>query len=138
MTRIKLQKSRFQPAKLSVMKLIKGATFHMGGVDFYDDEKPVRLAKVGDFWIDETPVTNAQFARFIAATGYISFAEVPPHHADYPGMDPNMAHPGSLLFPPPDHPVSTARAVWWSFPSGRSWPQPLMPCGKSAGQQDTP
>src|SRR3546814_6208302 len=69
MTRIKLQKSRFQPAKRSGMKLIKGATFHMGGVDFYDDEKPVRLAKVGDFWIDETPVTNAQLARFIAATG---------------------------------------------------------------------
>src|SRR3546814_20074043 len=72
MTRIKLHKSRFQPAKRSGMKLIKGATFHMGGVDFYDDEKPVRLAKVGDFWIDETPVTNAQFARFIAATGYSS------------------------------------------------------------------
>src|SRR3546814_10143702 len=78
--------------------LIKGSTVHMGCVDFYDDEKPVLLAKVGDFWIDETPVTNAQFARFIAATGYISFAEVPPNPADYPGMDPNMAHPGSLLF----------------------------------------
>src|SRR3546814_4818510 len=97
MTRIKLQKSRFQPAKRSGMKLIKGATFHMGGVDFYDDEKPVRLAKVGDFWIDETPVTNAQFARFIAATGYISFAEVPQNPEDYPGMALNMAHPGSLL-----------------------------------------
>src|SRR3546814_8388803 len=103
MTRIKFQKSRFQPAKRSGMKLIKGATFHMGGVDFYDDEKPVRLAKVGDFWIDETPVTNAQFARFIAATGYISFAEVPPNPADYPGMDPNMAHPGSLLFRSEEH-----------------------------------
>src|SRR3546814_260627 len=88
------------------------------------------------FWIDETPVTNAQFARFIAATGYISFAEVPPNPADYPGMDPNMAHPGSLLFTPPDHPVSTERAVWWSFQFGASWRQPLGPGCQSACKRD--
>ena len=70
------------------MQLVRGGTFAMGCTDFYADEGPVRPATVGDFWIDETPVTNAEFARFVAATGHVTFAEIPPDPRDYPGMDP--------------------------------------------------
>jgi len=69
------------------------------------DEAPVRPASVGDFWMDETPVTNAEFARFVAATGHVTFAEMAPHPRDYPGMDPALAQPGSIVFSPPAGPV---------------------------------
>lgn len=41
----------------------------MGSARFYPEEAPVRTVRVDPFWIDETPVTNAQFARFVEATG---------------------------------------------------------------------
>ena len=51
-----------RPRRFDGMRLIRGGAFLMGSDDFYPDERPVRTAEVGDFWIDETPVTNAQFA----------------------------------------------------------------------------
>ncbi len=33
----------------------------MGSEDFYPEEAPCRRVEVGDFWIDETPVTNGAF-----------------------------------------------------------------------------
>ena len=46
---------------------------------------------VGPFAIDVTPVTNAQFAAFVAATGHVTFAEIAPDPRDYPGMPPELA-----------------------------------------------
>jgi len=115
------------------MRLVPGGRFMMGSEKFYADEAPVRPAEVGDFWMDETPVTNAQFAAFVAATGHVTFAEIAPDPVDYPGMDPALAHPGSIVFAPPDRPVplhdSTA---WWRFMLGADWRKPLGPEGPSA------
>jgi formylglycine-generating enzyme required for sulfatase activity len=108
------------------MGLVKGGDFWMGSDAFYEDERPVRQASVGDFWMDETPVTNAQFAAFVRDTGHVTAAEVAPDPADYPGMDPALAHPGSIVFTPPDHPVDLSRGVsWWSFVLGADWRHPL-------------
>lgn len=63
----------------------------MGSASHYPEEGPVRRVKVADFWIDETPVTNAQFTAFVEATGYVAFAEIAPDPKDYPGMDPAMS-----------------------------------------------
>lgn len=41
----------------------------------FEPEEAPRTAKVGAFWIDRTEVTNAQFAAFVAATGYRTVAE---------------------------------------------------------------
>jgi sulfatase modifying factor 1 len=87
------------------MKRIPAGKFAMGSNDFYPDERPVRRVQVDSFWIEETPVTNAQFARFVKATGHVTFAEVAPDPTDYPGMDPALAAPGSIVFVPPAHPV---------------------------------
>ena len=53
---------------------------------------------VDGFWIDATPVTNAQFRRFVEATGHVTWAEIPPDPKDYPGAKPNMLKAGGLVF----------------------------------------
>lgn len=61
-------------ADLSGMRLIEGGTFTMGSEAFYPEEAPLRRVKVDTFRIDETPVTDAQFAAFVAATGHVTVA----------------------------------------------------------------
>ena len=125
------------------MRLIRGAEFRMGAEGFYDDEGPVRTVRVGDVWIDEAPVTNAQFARFVDETGYVTFAEYPPNPADYPGMPPEMARAGSVVFRPPDPALGAAvdaasEPRWWSFVFGADWRHPLGPESDLEGLEDHP
>jgi formylglycine-generating enzyme required for sulfatase activity len=137
--RLKPRRTAERGGRFAGMRLVKGGEFWMGSDDFYDDEKPVRPARVGDFWIDETPVTNGQFAEFVRATGYVTFAELPPNPADYPGMDPALAHPGSIVFTPPERPVDVnAGASWWSFVLGADWRRPLGPGSDLEGRWDHP
>ena len=110
------------------MRLIEGGEFLMGSDDFYPEEKPVRRAHVGSYWIDEHPVTNQQFAAFVEATGYRTLAETTPDVRDYPGMAEHMAQPGSGVFTPPDSPVPLSNpGVWWRYVFGASWRHPLGP-----------
>jgi formylglycine-generating enzyme len=74
------------------MVRVAGGRFLMGSGDFYPEERPVHPAEVDGFWIDRHPVTNAQFRRFVKATGYVTVAEQPPDPADYPDADPDL-HP---------------------------------------------
>jgi formylglycine-generating enzyme len=106
---------------------IPGGTFAMGSDRFYPEEAPVRRVRVDGFQIDATPVTNAAFEKFIAATGYITFAEIAPDPKDYPGMDPALAQPGSLVFEPGQSPVDLRSVSWWDFRIGANWRQPLGP-----------
>ena len=69
------------------------------------EEGPVHHVSVDGFWIDRTPVTNAEFARFVAETGHVSTAEVPPKAEDYPGALPEMLYAGSLVFVKPSGPA---------------------------------
>jgi formylglycine-generating enzyme len=70
----------------------------MGSQEFYPEERPVRRVECDGFWIDEHPVTVAEFARFVKATGHVTTAERPPEAADYPDADPDVVVPGSLVF----------------------------------------
>ena len=54
---------------------VPGGSFRMGSVDFYPEEGPVHAVTVAPFAIERHPVTNAQFAEFIAATNYKTVAE---------------------------------------------------------------
>jgi formylglycine-generating enzyme required for sulfatase activity len=47
------------------MKWVPGGEFAMGSEDFYPEERPVRRVAVEGFWIDEHPVTVAEFRRFV-------------------------------------------------------------------------
>jgi formylglycine-generating enzyme len=83
---------------LDGMMLIGGGTFRMGSEDFYPEERPVREVEVGDFWMDEHPVTAAQFRRFVRETGYVTLAERPLDPDDYPDAEPDLLVPGSPVF----------------------------------------
>ena len=60
------------------MVWIPGGDFIMGSNRFYREERPSRRTSVGGFWIDPRPVTNADFAAFVRATGYLTTSERAP------------------------------------------------------------
>lgn len=124
---------------LDNMRRLDGGRFMMGSDRHYPEEAPVRAVRVDPFWIDETPVTNAQFARFVEATGHETTAEIPPDPKDYPGLDPAMARAGSLVFEKPVGPVDLRDvAAWWEFRFGADWRAPLGPGSSIAGLEDHP
>lgn len=110
----------------------------MGSDQHYPEERPLRRVRVEPFLIDPTPVTNAAFAAFITATGYVTFAERTPDKAQYPDLLPEMTEPGSIVFQPP--PVSNkpiGPETWWAFVRGANWRRPYGPDGP-AGIPDHP
>jgi len=117
---------------------LPGGAFAMGSEHFYPEEAPVRQVRVDPFWIDETPVTNAQFAEFVEATGHVTFAEIAPDPKDYPGMPPELAQPGSLVFEMMPGPVDLSQTGWWNFRIGANWWQPLGPGSSIEGLEDQP
>ena len=66
------------------MIAISGGEFVMGSDRFYPEEAPAHKVKVDDFLIDSAPVTNREFAKFVAATGYVTVAELPSDPKYYP------------------------------------------------------
>jgi sulfatase modifying factor 1 len=110
------------------MVWIPGGTFRMGSDDFYPEERPVHRVTVDGFWMDRHPVTNAEFSRFVAVTGYVTVAERTPDPADYPDADPALLVPGSLVFRPPTHRVGLHEVrAWWAYIPGACWQQPEGP-----------
>lgn len=67
------------------MVLIPGGDFIMGSDRHYPEEARAHRARVDDFWIEKTPVTNRDFRRFVGRTGHVTFAEIAPDPKDYPG-----------------------------------------------------
>lgn len=120
------------------MIFVPGGAFTMGSDRFYPEEAPVRRVRVDPFAIDETPVTNAQFAAFVADTGHVTFAEIAPDPKDYPGMPPELAQPGSLVFEKTAGPVDLGIVQWWDFRIGANWREPLGPGSSIAGLEDHP
>jgi formylglycine-generating enzyme len=110
------------------MAFIPSGTFWMGSNIHYPEEAPAHRVAVGSFWVDRTPVTNRDFSRFVSATGYVTFAEIPPDPRDYPGALPHMLRAGSLVFEPPKHTVDLGNwAAWWKFKFGANWKSPSGP-----------
>jgi formylglycine-generating enzyme len=90
---------------------------------------------VDGFWIDRYPVTTERFARFVAATGQVTFAEIPPDPAQYPGALPEMLYAGSLVFVKPEHRVDLSNfANWWTFMRGADWRHPNGPSSSIDGR----
>lgn len=107
------------------MVWIEGGSFRMGSDAHYPEEGPARQVRVDGFWMDATPVTNREFARFVASTGYVTVAERSPDPALYPGADPRMLQPGSLVFRTPEN-LKAMRfwGDWWHYVGGASWRRP--------------
>ncbi|MFM8872022.1 MAG: SUMF1/EgtB/PvdO family nonheme iron enzyme, partial [Phycisphaerales bacterium] len=131
------------------MAWIPGGEFSMGSTDplARPDEQPVHRVRVNPFWMDETEVTNAQFAAFVAATGYRTVAERPIDWEELrkqvppgtPKPDGAMQQPGSLVFTPPTSPVALGDAsAWWRWLPGACWKHPDGPGSSIAGRERMP
>ena len=59
------------------MVWIPAGRFRMGDDHHYPEEAPAHEAEVAGFWMDRAPVTNAQFLKFVKATGHLTLAERP-------------------------------------------------------------
>lgn len=107
---------------------LPGGAYRMGSTQFYPEEVPVHTVAVAPFSIERHPVTNAQFAAFADATGYVTVAE---HELDptlYPGVPPADLVPGALVFQPTPGPVDLRDwRQWWTWSPGACWRRPHGP-----------
>ena len=118
---------------------IPAGSFRMGSTSFYAEEAPIHTATVGAFGIERHPVTNAQFAEFVDATGYVTVAEKPLDPALYPGVAEADLLPGALVFRPTAGPVDLGDwRQWWDWASGANWRHPFGPDSDVAGRGDHP
>jgi formylglycine-generating enzyme required for sulfatase activity len=131
------------------MVLVPGGEFTMGTdeVEAYPQERPAHRVRVSAFWMDTTEVTNAQFAQFVEATGYVTTAERPVDWEELrkqvppgtPRPPDERLVPASLVFTPPNRPVSLRNsAAWWSWTPGADWRHPNGPESSITGLEDHP
>lgn len=137
------------PAAPEGMVALPGGEFLMGSDHpaANRNEGPAHRVTVAPFFIDVTPVTNAQFAAFVAATGYLTVAEraidwevmktgVPP---GTPRPPDEVLAPGALVFAPTEGPVDLRDLrQWWRWTPGASWRRPEGPGSMIAGREDHP
>lgn len=117
---------------------IPGGTFTMG-TDEYPDAQPKHTVTVKGFLMDEHEVTNAEFARFVKATGYKTVAERPLDPADYPGVPIDKLVAGSAVFTPPTENVGLDNHLqWWDYVAGANWQHPKGPTSTIKGHENEP
>lgn len=133
----------------SGMLWIPGGEFIMGSDDplAHEDEGPRHKVRLSGFWMDQTEVTNAQFAKFVEATNYVTTAERAPTLEEImkqvpPGTPPPKPEdlvPGALVFTPTDHPVALDDvSQWWQWTHGADWRHPEGPDSTWQGREDHP
>src|SRR5271155_5858830 len=131
------------------MAWIPGGEFSMGasdpptqdpvGMQATTDSRPVHRVYVDGFWMDKTDVTNAQFARFVKGTGYVTVAERKPKAEDFPGAPPENLYAGGTVFSPPAHAVPLNDPYeWWSYVKGANWRHPEGPKTDLKGREKYP
>ena len=131
------------------MVWIPGGTFSMGGINPVGmqhggggdmaDARPVHRVAVAPFWMDETEVTNAQFAQFVKATGYITVAERKPTKEEFPDVPEEALLAGSIVFSAPANAVSlNDYTQWWQYVPGANWQHPTGPQSNIKGKEDVP
>lgn len=131
------------------MVLIPGGTFDMGGDNDQAsaDEYPKHRVTVKPFYMDVTEVTNAEFRRFVEATGYVTTAERKPNWEELkktlppgtPKPDDSLLIAAALVFTPSNGPVDlNDYAQWWRWVGGADWKHPEGPQSNIVGKDDQP
>lgn len=117
------------------MAWIGGGDFTMGAEYAYREEGPAHPEQVSGFWMDQTEVTNAQFAEFVDATGFLTLAE---RGISSPEAG-AAAIAGSAVFKPvlADGELDPF-ANWWQFIAGANWRHPEGPDSSIAGLEQHP
>jgi len=107
------------------MVLVPAGTFAMGDT-LYPEEGPIREVSVRGFWMDRTEVTNADFAAFVKATGYVTAAERPDQK-------------GAAVFVMPSGSADLSSFTsWWRYVDGANWRQPGGPGTSIEGRENYP
>ena len=115
---------------------LPGGSFRMGSTSFYPEEAPIHTVTVAPFGVERHPVTNAQFAEFVAATGYVTVAEQAIDPALYPGVNADDLSPGAMVFRPTPGPVDLRDwRQWWVWVPGAHWRRPFGPGGPDGGDR---
>lgn len=103
------------------------------------DAQPIHRVFVDGFWMDVTEVTNAQFEKFVSATGYVTIAERTPTKEEFPTAPPENLVSGSVVF------TRTPGAVplnnhfqWWRYEPGANWRHPEGPASTIDGRGKYP
>lgn len=131
------------------MVWIPGGEFSMGSDDSTEqlcalphvtrDAQPVHRVHVDGFWMDKTEVTNADFEKFVEATGYITIAEQVPTREEFPGAPPENLVAGSTVFTPVNDVESLENHyTWWRYQHGANWRHPEGPGSSIAGREHYP
>jgi formylglycine-generating enzyme required for sulfatase activity len=123
------------------MAWIPPGTFKMGWADGPTDEAPVHSVKLDGFWMGVHEVTNEEYAKFVAATKYMTLAEQVPTAAslgippeEFANIPKEKIVAGSIVFTPPaqDIPVNMLKqhnmwGEWWRYVGGTNWRHPEGP-----------
>ncbi|MBL7871198.1 MAG: formylglycine-generating enzyme family protein [Cyclobacteriaceae bacterium] len=136
-------------AKQEGMSWIPGGDFMMGAKTQSNtgDAQPFHSVKVTGFWMDETEVTNDQFAAFVKATNYKTLAEKPVDWQELKKMVPEgtprppdeALQPGALVFTPPIGAVMlNDYSQWWVWTMGANWRHPQGPTSSIEGKGNHP
>jgi len=131
------------------MVWIAGGEFLMGTDDpkLPPNEHPAHRVRVDGFWMDQHPVTNAQFRKFVSATNYKTIAERPIDWEEIRKQSPpgtprpsdEMLQPGSLVFTSPGRSVDLRNlSNWWTWTTGANWQHPQGPVSTIDGKDDYP
>ena len=131
------------------MVWVPAGTFRMGADNQQaePDEYPKHNVTIDGFWIDKTEVTNAQFEKFVKATGYITTAERKPDWNELKKqMPPGTEKPAdsllvaaSLVFVPANHSVNlNDYSQWWAWKAGANWKHPHGPGSDVKGKGNYP
>jgi sulfatase modifying factor 1 len=103
---------------------IQGGSFQLGSQAGYADERPTVPTQVAPFWMDRTEVSNAQFASFVKATGYVTDAE---------------RQGGAAVFAMPSaQALQREPLAWWRFVKGANWQHPTGPASDLRGKDRYP
>jgi formylglycine-generating enzyme required for sulfatase activity len=101
------------------------------------EERFTHIVRVAPFFIDRHEVTNAQFARFVDATGYVTVAERGVDAKLHAGLAEDLRAPGSAMFVKPAK-FGSDTSTWWRYVKGASWRQPEGPGSSIAGRENHP
>lgn len=131
------------------MVWIPGGAFTMGCNEESCTQEAMtpHRVKLDGFWMDETEVTNNEFAKFVEATQYVTVAERPINWDELkkqlppgtPKPDDEVLKPGALVFtPPPGTVMLNDYSQWWKWVTGADWRHPQGPGSSIEGKGNYP
>lgn len=119
------------------MVRIPEGTFTMGADNSgYVEELSAQAVRLSSFCIDKYEVTNAEFAAFVTATGYVTVAEKPLSKAQFPDLPDEQRLPGSLVFKMAE--PGAKLLTWWHWQTGANWRHPFGTESTIAGKENYP